>query len=173
MRIRITKGTKDDGIEAVRDDGGRVSSRFPHKGPVPHDVTHLLVERELGMSDGFWGKVARGADPAELGEMAKAAGHASAKRAQLPDAEIVEIVQAERIVESFEAELWSDGTDNESLRAMAAAGCEQSLVPMAAMSDSALEGIRAELRAFRDRWAMLGEGQSVELVWPEPVTVKR
>jgi hypothetical protein len=169
MRIRITKGVRDDGIEILRDDGSIVTTRFGHKGPVPHDVTHLLVERGLGMDDGFWGKVALGAEPEDLGAMAKAAGHASAKRASVPDPDIVEIVQAERIVESFEADLWSDGADNESLRAMADAGCGQSLVPPLAMSDAAIDTIRAELRAFREQWGALGEGGQAELDWVQPV----
>lgn len=172
MRIRMIKGARDDGVEIVRDDGSRVTSRFGHKGPVPHDVTHLLVERTLGMSDGFWGKVACGHDPAELGGMARAAGHASAKRANLPDAGFVQIIQAERVIESFEAELWSNGSDNDSLRAMADAGCDQSLVPAVAMSDEAIETVRRELRAFRDRWAAFGEGQSVDFDWPETVAVR-
>lgn len=169
MRIQITKGAKDDGIEILRNDGSRVMTRFGHKGPVPHDVTHLLVERALGMTDGFWGKVAGGAEPEELGGMARAAGHASAKRADVPDPAIVEIVQAERIVESFEAELWSSGADNESVRAMAVAGCEQSLVPPLEMTDAAIETIRADLRAFRDRWSALGVGDHVEFDWAEAV----
>ena len=169
MRIRITKGAKDDAIEALRDDGSRMATRVGHKGPVPHDVTHLMVERALGMSDGFWGKVARGAQPEDLGAMAKSAGHASAKRAELPDPTIVEIVKAERIVESFEADLWSNGSDDESVRSMADAGCGQSLVPPVAMSDAEIATIRADLRAFRDRWAALGEGESVDFDWVEAV----
>ena len=168
MRIRITKGVRDDAIEVVRDDGSKVTTRFGHKGPVPHDVTHLLVEHTLKMRDGFWGKVACGAHPEELGAMAKAAGHASAKRVRLPDPAIVEIVQAERIVESFEAELWSSGADNESLRAMADTGCDQSLVPPVAMDDTAIETIRADLRAFREQWGALAEGQHVDFDWVQP-----
>jgi len=169
MRITMTKGARDDGIDVVRDDGSTVKTRFGHKGPVPHDVTHVLVERTLEMSDGFWGKVARGHNPAELGGLARAAGHASAKRANVPDAEFVQIIQAERLVESFEAELWSNGSDNESLRAMADAGCDQSLVPIVAMSDTAIDIVRADLRTFRDRWAALVEGESVEFDWPAAV----
>lgn len=166
MRISFTKGSLDDTIEALRDDGSRVCARLPRKGPVPHDFTHLLVERALGMDDAFWGKVARGADPAELGAMAKAAGHASAKRAGVPDAGFAQIIQAERVVESFEAELWSEGAGDEALRAMADAGCGQSLVPQVAMSDRAIASIRTDLRAFRDRWAALGEGEKVAFDWP-------
>jgi hypothetical protein len=169
MQIRITKGARDDEIEVVRSDGSQVATRFGHKGPVPHDVTHLLVERGLGMSDGFWGKVARGAHPEVLGATAKAAGHASAKRLRQPDPAIVEILQAERVVESSEAELWSSGTDNDSVRAMADAGCDQSLVPPVAMSDQAIETIRADLGAFRAHWEALAEGGLVDFDWVQPV----
>ena len=165
MKIRITKGAKEDDIQVLRDDGSAVRTRFPHKGPVPHDVAHLIVERQLGLNDSFWGKVARGAHPDELAAMAKAAGHASAKRAETPGAEIVEIIQAERIVEAFEAELWSDVADDESVLAMARSGCDGSLVPEIAMTSEAIRAIRSGLRSFRDRWASVEVGEHVDLEW--------
>ena len=165
MKVRITKGVRDDGLEMLRDDGSIVHTRFPKKGPVPHDITHFIVERQLGLNDGFWGKVAGGAHPEELGAMAKSAGHASAKRARLPQFDIVEIIQSERIVEAFEAELWSGGEDNDAVRAMAQSGCEQSLVPGLAMADAVIDAARAALRDFRDRWSVLDTGGQVELSW--------
>src|SRR5947209_2355421 len=47
---------------AVRDDG--VSVQVPGYGPVaplPHDLGHFVVERELRLQEGFWGSVAAGA----------------------------------------------------------------------------------------------------------------
>ena len=81
MRITIIKGTSDDRLDIQRDDGSCVTTRLPKKGPIPHDSIHFVVERGLGLDDAFWGKIAAGADPEALGEMAKIGGHASAKRA--------------------------------------------------------------------------------------------
>ena len=86
MRIIITKGERDDRIEVLRADGSGASTRFPRKGPVPHDATHYVVESGLGITKGFWGLVAAGRHPEEIAEIAKAAGHASAKRASRPGA---------------------------------------------------------------------------------------
>lgn len=167
MDIRITKQERADRVEAWPPGRLPVAFDLPKKGPVPHDVVHLLVESELGIADGFWGLLARGADPVALAGMAKAAGHASARRASVPDPSIVPIVQAERIVEAFEADLWTGGGDNDSLRAMAAAGCEQSLVPMPELGDSAVDGIRGRIADFHARWAALAIGGAVESRWPE------
>ena len=109
MRISITKGDKEDRLEMERADGTRASTRFPHKGPIPHDFVHYAVESELGIDRGFWGLVEAGHHPEEIQEIAKAAGHASAKRAEVPAADFVPAIQAERIVEAFEADHWSGG----------------------------------------------------------------
>lgn len=47
---------------ATRLDGVRV--RVPVFGPldpIPHDLAHYVIERALGLHDGFWGRVAAGA----------------------------------------------------------------------------------------------------------------
>ena len=166
MRIIITKGDREDRIEALRADGSRVTTTFPHKGPVPHDVTHYVVESELGIANGFWGLVASGRRPEEIAGLAKAGGHASAKRGSVPDASIVPIVQAERVVECFEADHWSGGRgDAEALRDMVAAGCEQSMVPDLPVSEEAIGRIRARLADFHNRWGAMGQNESVTLDW--------
>ena len=91
MQITITKGERSDRIDIQRCASDRVSTTFPHKGPVPHDAVHFYVEDELRISDGFWGMVAGGRHPEEIQEIAKAAGHASAKRASVPDVSIVPV----------------------------------------------------------------------------------
>lgn len=168
MRIAITKGEGTDRIEARRADGSTVGFELPKKGPlIPHDLVHLVVEQELGIADGFWGLVAAGWPPEAIGQRSKDGGHASAARASAPAPEIVPILQAERAVEAFEADLWSGGGDNETLRAMIRAGCEQSFVPAPAVDDAHIERIRARLIGFRDEWAQLDPGGSLSLSWPE------
>jgi hypothetical protein len=168
MRITITKGERSDRIEALRADGSKVSTTFPHKGPIPHDAVHYIVESELGIADGFWGLVGSGRHPEEIADLAKAAGHASAKRASVPEESIVGVVQAERAVECFEADLWS-GADNEpgTLREMIAAGSDQSLVPPIEISDESIGRIRGNLRDFANRWAALKPGEGLSLDWSD------
>lgn len=168
MQIRITKGRTDDHIAIRRDDGSEVATRFPKKGPIPHDAVHLAVEGTLGLRDGFWGMIASGHHPEAIADMAKAAGHASASRGRVPDESFVGAIQAERAVEAFEADHWSGGAgDPEGIRFMANAGCEQSHVAPLAMDDAAIGSIRANLADFAGRWAALGEGEAIEVTWAE------
>jgi hypothetical protein len=169
MDIIITKGERQDRIEARRSDGSVASFRLPHKGPVPHDVVHYVVERAIGGDRGFWGLVAAGADPEEIGAMAKAAGHASAKRAQRPDPGFVTIIQIEPLVEAFEADQWGGGNDNDAVRAMAAAGCEQSLVAPVDISDAAINAARGAIADFHARWRDAAVGTNETLEWELPV----
>lgn len=153
MRITIDKGPTDDSIHILRDDGSMINMRFPHKGPFPHDAVHFAVERQLAMGNAFWGKVAAGADPETIAAAAKAAGHPSAARAAAPDADIVQLVQAERIVECFEADHWGGGGgDPVWLADMADLACKASLVPMPAMTAADIAMIRAAIADMAGQW---------------------
>lgn len=166
MQITITKGSTEDRIAIVRSDGSLAETRFPKKGPVPHDAVHWFVERELGLANGFWGMVAAGRHPEEIQEIAKAAGHASAKRAGAPDAAIVELLQAERLVECFEADLWSPGGASADLVALGETACAYSHVPApAGFDEAAAERICGGLAAFAQIWTAAPQGHSATLEW--------
>jgi hypothetical protein len=166
MRITIIKGEREDRIDAIRADGSEVRTTFPHKGPLPHDLVHLVVESQLGIDDGFWGMVANGRHPEEIAAIAKAEGHASATRATVPGKSIVAIVQAERAVECFEADLWSDADgDPQTIREVIAAGCDPSLVPAVEVDDAAIADIRSSLAALRRQWSALGRDASMTFEW--------
>jgi hypothetical protein len=63
-----------DRVYVVRPDGSRVSWSFPTYGDaLPHDLVHLVVESAAGLRDGFWGRVARGVDPARVNQLADGA----------------------------------------------------------------------------------------------------
>lgn len=167
MRITFTKGQREDWITIVRDDGSRAETRFPHKGPVPHDAVHLFVEAGLGLDHAFWGLIAGGRHPEELSELAKAAGHASAKRAGVPDASIVELLQAERLVEVFEADLWSGSHGDEgALLDLGQTACSYSHVPMPNVPDAGVTTIQMAIADFAQRWAAVPIGQVAQFSWP-------
>ncbi|MGE5064329.1 MAG: hypothetical protein ACM3IG_09705 [Myxococcales bacterium] len=166
MQIIITKGEREDDIEAMRPDGSSVRTSFPHKGPIPHDAVHFYVETSLAIGDAFWGMVAAGSHPEEVASIAKAGGHASAKRAGIPESSIVRLIQAERAVECFEADLWSGSSSNpETIRDAIAAGCEQSLVPAPEISDDAILEIQSSLRDLVRRWPSLPVGERLVFEW--------
>ncbi len=161
MRISITRGKGKDYITATRRDGTRADSTFPHKGPFPHDAVHYVVERAMGLRGAFWGMVASGTAPEDIAELAKAAGHASASRARQPDPEIVELLQAERLVECFEAEIWQGQGDADTLRDIYRVACESSLVPCLDLADERIAAIRAQLAALQAEWL----GGRLEFDW--------
>lgn len=161
--LTITKGATSDAIEIRRPSGQAARFDFPKKGPIPHDSVHLFVEQGLGLKRGFWGMVASGTDPAAIQEIAKAAGHASAKRAQIPDSSIVELLQAERIVECFEADFWGAPADGDTFRGVAEAACSQSFVPTPMLSDETISAIRARIAEFAKAWIAAPVGTRFDL----------
>lgn len=168
MRIAITKGAAGDRIAVTRADGSSAAFGFPRKGPYPHDAYHFFVERGLGMARGFWGLVASGMAPEAVQELALAGGHASAKRAGVPEAGIVELIQAERLVECFEAASWSGGADDAGIMAMAEPGWAAGHVAPPRGVPERLGAIRARLDAFCAAWRALPEGGTLELEWVAP-----
>jgi hypothetical protein len=167
MRITITKGTSADHVAVERADGSRVEFGFPKKGPYPHDAYHFFVERELAMQTGFWGLVASGMAPDAVQDMAAAGGHASAKRAAEPDPAIIPLLQAERLVECFEAASWSGGADDAMIMAMAEPAWASSFVPPPAGVPEKLGAIRTALDAFLAQWRDAPEGGALTLDWPD------
>ena len=166
MRIELTKGSTADRMDIRRSDGSHVTTSFPHKGPVPHDVVHFFVESAMGIVKGFWGMVAEGHHPEEIGAIAKAAGHASATRCSTPDPSFVPAIQAERIVECFEADLWGGRCDPQTFIAMVDAGCKQSLVPTPVIEPDKLDLICGQIAAFREKWVALPIDSRCTLDWP-------
>jgi hypothetical protein len=76
LRARFvrTAGERDK-VYVRRSDGSETSWVFPTFGDgLPHDLVHLVVERDFGVRDGFWGRVDRGIDPAKITEYANRAG---------------------------------------------------------------------------------------------------
>jgi hypothetical protein len=166
MIIRITKGSGEDHVAALRADGTRAETRFPWKGPVPHDAVHVIVERELGLLGAFWGMVAGGRHPEEIQALAKAGGHASASRAGVPDAGIVELLQAERLVECYEALLWGGGGTLADVMAMAEPSCTASHVACPPISELQHAAMAGAIFALAEDWRAAPRGHVREWAWP-------
>lgn len=165
MDIAIEKGSAFDRIEVLRADGSRAAVRFPKKGPFPHDAVHWVAETVFGLDRGFWGIVAGGLDPEQVGKLAKTHGHASAARPAEPDLQIVQLIQSERLVECLEAELWSAPADLGTFVAVFDAACRESRVPPLAIEPASLERARSTLDRLRQKWAALAIGESLSLLW--------
>lgn len=165
LTITFTKGAGRDVVEIARASGAVSRFEFPHKGPIPHDYVHVVVEEALGLTRGFWGMVAGGADPEAVAALASAAGHPSAKRARVPDPEIVELLQAERVVECFEADLWGGPAEAETFRSVVDAACAASFVPAPPLDDAAIGSIRQRIAEFGGQWRLAQRGAQFKTVW--------
>jgi hypothetical protein len=166
VEVTLTKGAALDTVEVRRSGGAPMRFTFPKKGPIPHDYVHFVVEDVFGFARGFWGMVAEGVAPAEIQEIAKAGGHASASRAQIPAPEIVELIQAERLVECFEADLWGAPADGDTFRGVAAAACSQSHVSCPALGDDTIATARSRIAAFAKDWMAAPVGTQFGFRWP-------
>lgn len=167
MNIAIEKGSAFDLISVLRRDGSRAAVRFPKKGPFPHDAVHWVAETTFGIERGFWGTVADGLDPQQVGELAKALGHPSAARPGKPEEEITQLIQSERLVECLEAELWSRPADFDTFVSVLAAACAESRVAAPAIDADSLERARLTLKELSSTWSALPVGQSLTLTWKD------
>jgi hypothetical protein len=80
-----------------------------------------------------------------------------------PAREIMQLIQAERLVECFEAEIWSNVADNATLRSIFAAACSQSRLSNLPLSDEEIDDIRTELGHRLAAWRELAVGESLSL----------
>jgi hypothetical protein len=166
MRVEITKGKTEDYIRIARRNGETADTRFPKKGPFPHDLVHVAVEQTLGLKHAFWGLVASGRHPEEIGALAASLGHSSAAKAHVPAPSIIELIQAERLVECFEAEIWGGPAALEDLQSVADAAFSTSLVPRVALSEETVAAIRRRLSELHAEWNTLPPGGVLGCDWP-------
>lgn len=67
----VRRRGRRDHIYVESEDGTTTDWAFPSYGDgLPHDLCHLVVEDELGLTDGFWGLVDRGVVGTRLAELA-------------------------------------------------------------------------------------------------------
>jgi hypothetical protein len=87
----------------LRDDGASFEIRgIGFMGAAPHDLVHFVVERELGLGNGFWGTVAAGGIFGSMGPVAgRRPFHADAKSAALIKANQDDLNDAELLVGAF------------------------------------------------------------------------
>ena len=140
-----------DRVYVVRPDGSEVSWPFPSYGDaLPHDLVHLVVEAAAGLRDGFWGRVARGVDPARVNAQADAAaGKLGQKYAGYGD-DLRELIHAEALA----AYPWS--ADDPALHDGLLAAWRDGIGATFAEPDAArVDAVRAALADLLTRWRAL------------------
>ncbi|MGZ5202141.1 MAG: hypothetical protein ACXWJM_17565 [Ramlibacter sp.] len=158
MKLIATKQGKTDKydeLRCIRRDGSESSCPMPRQGILPHDLVHYVVETGLGWKHGFLGQVAAGRDISFAAEYAHDPGNREAAD---------QVVQAEAVVESLQAQLWSGAFDGAMFMEGVRGACE---VRGRGMPD--LSGVDAEAALFRRalelgaRWQQVPFHGSLEL----------
>lgn len=118
-----------------------------------HDITHYVVETELGFSSGFFGLIADGWDISDTG--------GKGARGPLPP----EAVAVEHIVGLFDVQRslrveWTADELNEQARMYAAARGGTELRPL---TDDEVVRVRMRVSELVQRWHELGPDETLEL----------
>jgi hypothetical protein len=145
-----------DRIYVTRSDGSETSWDFPTYGDaLPHDLVHLVVESAFGLTQGFWGRVDGGADPAHVNAEANRKGGKDKYAGFGPDRR--QLLLAEALANAS----WSEDPERilEQLR-QAYAAAE---IPADALSRERVEAVKSELAALGRRWRELLPKGAIDL----------
>ena len=131
-----------DRIYVTRSNGSETSWVFPTYGDaLPHDLVHLVVESAFGLTQGFWGRVDGGADPALVNAEANRTG----------------LLLAEALANAS----WSE--DPERVLEQLRQAYSDAELPADALSRERVEEVRSELAALGRRWLELKPKGAIDL----------
>jgi hypothetical protein len=182
MRVTFPRLADHQRAYAVveRDDGVVYQLFGGTAGPgLPHDIRHLIVERELRISDGIWGAIATGV---VYGSMQHLSGrrppHAADRSAQLKRTQRNRVMRAELLANLVEAVAVLD--DQSTDRIMRLTREKLSVVPIvepgmdpgdviAVPSPQALLAAARALQVEAARWARLRVGDELVYEWRCPL----
>ena len=163
---------RDDGV-VYRMDG------FTTMGSdLPHDVRHLIVERELRVTDGIFGAVAAGAVWTSMHHLrGRRPPHAADRSQQLKRAQRSRVMRAELLANLVEAVAVLDNPSPDEIRRIARMRLsvvpvvEPGLDPADVIAMPPPEVLAAAARALQveaARWARLRVGEELVYEWPAP-----
>lgn len=158
----IKQEGKFDWMEFIRSDRTITRCPMPKQGILPHDLVHYVVEHTLNMSHGFYGIIATGVG------FPKSAPPWDADEFEIDD--LTEALQAESLVECFQAEMWNGFQPSENFLEILDITCHQRHVSRPAQAtDANLHIVRLRLQHFTKTWDALPVGQAldVDATWLE------
>jgi len=158
-----------------RDDGVVYRLYGDTAGPaLPHDLRHLVVERELKITDGIWGGIAAGTVYTSMEHVrGRRPPHAAERSVDLKRAYRDRVLRAELLANLVEAVAALDDPSAEEIRRLT--GTKLAVLPGMARGANAAtlvpapEAIAAAARAMQveaARWARLRPGEELEYEWP-------
>jgi hypothetical protein len=145
MRLVFTKGAgKYDQMRVERPDRASETIACPKQGIIPHDMVHFAVESVLAHR-GFLTMVAEGASAS----FATVGGE--------PEEAV------ERLVETFQAEMWGGRVSSDDLLDTYRHACAARAHPAVAVSPNDVEAIRVRMDGLSTAWAGVAVNGSLTL----------
>jgi hypothetical protein len=182
MRVTFPRLADHQRAYAVieRDDGVVYQLFGGTAGPgLPHDIRHLIVERELRISDGIWGAIAAGTVYESMRHLSgRRPPHAADRSAELKRTQRSRVMRAELLANLVEAVAVLD--DQSPDRIMRLTREKLSVVPIvepgmdpgeviAVPPPQALVAAARALQVEAARWARLRVGEELVYEWQGPV----
>ena len=150
-----SRNDKHDTVRCVRRDGSETCTTMPRQGVLPHDLIHYVVESALGYEHGFLGLIAKGADIDFAMEQTHDVGNQT-----LAD----QALQAEAIVESLQAQIWSGAFDLDMFHAGVEGACSMRSIPVPNLSHTDPEAeLYGAVMQLSQRWQAVPFHGSMEL----------
>jgi hypothetical protein len=156
---------RDDGV-VYRLYGGTAGPRLPH------DIRHLIVERELGITDGIWAGIAAGV---VFGAMRHVSGRRPPRAAERSRELIRNFreqgLRAELLADLVESVAALDNPSSGQIRRLAQT--KLAVLPDADVDPAAIAGAAQALQVEAARWARLRVGEELRYEWPRPPRAPR
>jgi hypothetical protein len=172
MHIVFTRtSARDYEAVAVRDDKVRLKiPNFDRPTWLPHDLAHYIVEFNLGLAQGFWGRVADGAlykgtVILEGRQAAHAAERSQAVHKQAPEGGPEAEVLVAALVEIAQEELETNWSAVQKLFGETFTAYPVSRPPLQVKE---VQHVCQEIRRFQQQWRDLAVGENLIVVWPLP-----
>ena len=144
----VRRRGRRDRVYVTREDGTSSSWDFPSYGDaLPHDLCHLVVESELGLTDGFWGLIDQGVDVGLVNNQA-ALMRDNRPLAEHAGFDLSGLLEAEAAVAVLAGPVNGVGDVNER--------------PVGAEPE-AINTIRDRLRQLSEQWRRLDDGTAMTL----------
>jgi hypothetical protein len=151
---------RSDGVR-FRVDGGVAGAKLPH------DLAHLIVERETGDDAGFWGAVSAGAVFRSMTHLGgRRPPHARDRSAAVLRERRDGLRRAELVV--WLTERVARGGITSPQRVRAAVREALSTMPGASIDAERVIAAGRALREAERQWSRLRPGEEIVVEWPEP-----
>ena len=149
---------RDDGV-VYRLYGGTAGSRLPH------DIMHLVVERELRIRDGIWGGIAAGVVFDSMRHVSgRCPPHAAERSEQLLRDFQEQGLRAELLANLVSSAAALDTLTKDKIRRLAAD--KLSVLPGTEVDPVVIAAAARALQVEAARWARLRVGEELSYEWP-------